>query len=95
MMKSRSQRLPQRTCIGCREVHDKRRLIRIVRTPDGALVIDPKGKMPGRGAYICAAAECWKTCLGSNKLEFGLKTKIMPEERERLLAEGFSLIGGQ
>ncbi len=93
--KTSSRKPPQRTCIGCREVSEKRRLIRIVRTPEGALALDPKGRMSGRGAYICASADCWKSCLSSNKLEFSLKVKIAPEERSRLLAEGLSLIGGE
>ena len=93
--KTSRPRLPQRTCIGCREVSDKRKLIRIVRTPDGKLAMDPKGRAAGRGAYICASAECWRSCLNSNKLEFSLKVKITPEERSRLLSEGLSLIGGE
>jgi uncharacterized protein len=94
-MKTSSRKLPQRTCIGCRDVSDKRKLIRIVRTPAGSLALDPKGRAAGRGAYICASPDCWKSCLNSNKLEFSLKVKITPEERSRLLAEGLSLIGGE
>ena len=93
--KTSSRKLPQRTCIGCRVVSDKRKLVRIVRTPQGALAVDAKGRAAGRGAYICTSAECWKSCLSSNKLEFSLKVKITPEERSRLLAEGLSLIGGE
>ena len=50
-MKS-SRRPPQRTCVACREVKDKRELTRIVRMPDGKTSIDPRGKLAGRGAYI-------------------------------------------
>jgi uncharacterized protein len=89
-----NKRAPQRTCVACRAVKDKRELTRIVRTPDGTISIDTKGRMAGRGAYICASLVCWQTGLESNKLDYVLKTKIAPEERKRLLAEGRSLIGG-
>jgi predicted RNA-binding protein YlxR (DUF448 family) len=89
-----SRRAPQRTCVVCREVKDKRDLTRIVRLPDGKVSIDPRGRMAGRGAYICASLACWQACLNGNRLDYVLKTKIAPGERERLLAEGRSLIGG-
>ena len=43
--------VPQRTCVACREVNEKRSLIRIVRGPEG-VAVDKTGKMPGRGAYL-------------------------------------------
>ena len=89
-----SRKAPQRTCVACREVKDKRELTRIVRAPDGKVNIDPKGRMAGRGAYICAKPECWQACVDTNRLDYVLKTSIAPEERKRLLAEGRSLIGG-
>jgi len=92
-MKS-SRKAPQRTCVACREVKDKRELTRIVRMPDGKVSIDPRGKLAGRGAYLCANPECWQLGLSGNRLDYVLKTKIAPDERERLLAEGRSLIGG-
>lgn len=58
----RSKHVPQRTCVGCRETHAKRTLIRIVRTADGVM-IDPTGKKPGRGAYIHASQQCWQRAL--------------------------------
>jgi predicted RNA-binding protein YlxR (DUF448 family) len=89
-----SRKVPQRTCVACREVQGKRELIRIVRQPDGKVCIDLRGRMNGRGAYLCARSECWQACLASNRLDHVLKTHIAPEERVRLLAEGCSLIGG-
>jgi predicted RNA-binding protein YlxR (DUF448 family) len=85
---------PQRTCVACREVKDKREMVRIVRLPDGKVSIDPGGRLPGRGAYICSKPDCWQACLSGNRLDYVLKIKIAPEERDRLLAEGRSLIGG-
>ena len=69
-------------------------MTRIVRLPDGKVELDPRGRLAGRGAYICAKPECWQACMSSNRLDYVLKTKIAPIERERLLAEGRSLIGG-
>ena len=89
-----SRKAPQRTCVACREVKDKRELTRIVRMPDGKVSIDPRGKLAGRGAYIWSNPDCWQSCLNSNRLDYVLKTKIAPDERARLLAEGLSLIGG-
>lgn len=80
--------------MACRAVKDKRELTRIVRAPDGKISIDPKGRMAGRGAYVCATLACWQAGLESARLDYVLKTKIAPEERKRLLAEGRSLIGG-
>ncbi|MBE9474717.1 MAG: YlxR family protein, partial [Chloroflexi bacterium] len=47
----KGRHVPQRTCVGCREVHSKRSLVRVVRGPEG-IFIDPTGKMAGRGAYL-------------------------------------------
>jgi predicted RNA-binding protein YlxR (DUF448 family) len=75
-------------------VKDKRDMTRIVRLPDGKVSIDPRGKLAGRGAYICGSLDCWQACLKSNRLDYVLKINIAPDERERLLAEGRGLIGG-
>jgi len=80
--------------VACRAVKDKRELTRIVKTPEGTIIIDTRGRIAGRGAYLCPSLVCWQAGLESNKLDYVLKTKIAPEERKRLLAEGRSLIGG-
>jgi len=51
--------IPTRTCIGCGEEHPKAHLVRLVRTPEGEIVIDPTGRRPGRGAYLCPSRECF------------------------------------
>ena len=91
---TKHRKSPQRTCVACRQVKDKRELTRIVRMPDGKVSIDPRGKLDGRGAYICASPDCWQACLKGNRLDYVLKINIAPDERARLLAEGQSLIGG-
>ena len=77
--------IPQRTCVACREVNEKRSLIRIVRTPDG-VAIDPTGRMPGRGAYLHDSKSCWEKALKKGILARGLKTEISPENMEMLQA---------
>lgn len=54
--------IPQRTCVGCRQVMAKRNLIRIASTAEG-VVIDPSGKTPGRGAYLHDLKPCWTKAL--------------------------------
>ena len=77
---------PVRMCVGCRTHTPKKELIRIVRTPDGAVVADAKGKTPGRGAYICRKAECLKKAQKSRALERVLEVEITPEAYEILAA---------
>ncbi|MEA3346422.1 MAG: YlxR family protein [Chloroflexota bacterium] len=78
--------MPQRTCVGCRQVRPKREMIRVVRTPDEGVQVDPTGKKPGRGAYICPRRECWEAALAKGRLEHALRTHLTPQEREALRA---------
>ena len=64
---------PIRTCVACRETDEKRDLLRVVRQMDGSVCYDPKGKMSGRGAYVCARAECIALAKKQKKLERSLK----------------------
>ena len=73
------KKIPMRQCLGCREMKPKRELIRVVRSPEGAVSLDFKGKMPGRGAYVCPSAECLKKATKSKALERALNAEI-PEE---------------
>ena len=52
------RRIPERTCVACRTARPKRELVRIVRTPDGAIRLDETGRLAGRGAYVCRTATC-------------------------------------
>lgn len=76
---TKQKKIPVRTCLGCGEPKAKRELIRIVRTPDGEILIDPTGKKSGRGAYICPEAECLKKAKKAKRLEKAFETAI-PEE---------------
>jgi uncharacterized protein len=85
------RRVPQRTCVGCRTAHGKRGLIRVVRTPEGEVVVDPTGKRNGRGAYVHASRECLELALRRGGLERGLKVTLAPETRRALEAMAESL----
>ncbi len=87
--------VPQRTCVGCREVEGKRALIRVVRTPEGRVEVDPTGKRNGRGAYVHAQPECWAEAL-RGKLEQALKATLSGDDRHALetFAGGLTIDGG-
>lgn len=89
----RRKHVPQRTCVGCRQVQGKRALIRVVRTSDQGVVIDPTGKRAGRGAYVCADQVCWDAAL-KGRLEHALNTTLTPAEREALRTYSLSLPRG-
>lgn len=78
----RVKHVPQRTCVGCREVMPKRKMIRIVRTADGVQV-DPTSKLAGRGAYLHDRRECWERGL-KGALAHALKTTLTLDDRTRL-----------
>jgi predicted RNA-binding protein YlxR (DUF448 family) len=78
----RVKHVPQRTCVGCREVLPKRKMVRIVRTADGVQV-DPTSKLAGRGAYLHDRRECWERGL-RGPLAHALKTTLTSDERVRL-----------
>ena len=49
-MAVKPRKIPQRQCVGCREMKDKKELLRVVRTPEGSILLDGRGKASGRGA---------------------------------------------
>lgn len=75
-MKAPRHRQKPRTCVGCREESPKGVLVRIVRSPDGAVVVDERGKLPGRGAYLCARRECLEKARKSGAIARALKTTV-------------------
>lgn len=76
--------IPMRTCVVCRDKDNKRILQRIVSTPAG-IVVDPSGKMNGRGAYLCSNEKCWERAVNTDILNKALRTTLTTEDRERLL----------
>lgn len=78
----RVKHIPQRTCVGCREVLSKRQMLRIVRTTEGVRV-DPTGKLAGRGAYLHDKRSCWVRGL-KGALAHALKAELTNDDRVRL-----------
>ena len=70
---------PQRQCVGCREMKEKRALLRVVKSPEGEVSLDFGGKKPGRGAYVCHDVTCLQKARKSRALERALETAIPPE----------------
>ena len=81
------KKIPQRQCVGCREMKEKRELIRVVRSPEGEVSLDFKGKKPGRGAYLCPDPECLKKARKSRALERAFSQALPTEVYEGLEAE--------
>ncbi len=81
------KKIPQRQCMGCRERKEKRELIRVVRTPEGGVVLDFRGKVSGRGAYLCPDLGCLKKARKSRALERNLEVPIPDEIYARLEQE--------
>ncbi|MEW6172215.1 MAG: YlxR family protein [Bacillota bacterium] len=87
----RPRKIPQRLCVGCREMKPKRELIRIVRTPGEQIAVDSTGKMPGRGVYICPSESCFNEAIKGKRLGRALE-RAVPEEiveaiREELMRQ--------
>ena len=80
------KKIPMRQCVGCREMKPKKELIRVVKSPEGAISLDFRGKAPGRGAYVCPDPACLKRAMKSKALERGFETAIPQEVYDSLLA---------
>ena len=82
-----------RMCVGCREMKEKKELIRVVRSPEGEVTLDPVGKKSGRGAYVCANADCLKRAIKQKQLERQLDVTLPAETLEALTAAMDNLTG--
>ena len=78
------KKIPMRQCLGCREMKPKRELIRVVRSPEGEISLDFRGKKPGRGAYVCRDPQCLKKARKSRALDRMLEVSIPDEVYEAL-----------
>lgn len=86
------RKMPTRRCVGCGEHLPKNTLIRVLRTPEGEIVLDLIGKRSGRGAYVCKSTACLKKAVKSKRLEASLECRI-PEEIYATLEEELSCEG--
>jgi predicted RNA-binding protein YlxR (DUF448 family) len=84
MMRVKTKRPPQRTCIACRQVKEKKDLVRLVSTQNGIAEIDVFGRKPGRGAYLCPKRTCWELALKKNRLDYALRTRLCDDNRQTL-----------
>src|SRR4051812_30922970 len=87
----RPKHVPQRTCIACRKVGGKRGLVRLVRTAEVNVEVDPSGKKAGRGAYLHPVRSCWEVGLKGNRIEQALRLKLTPANRQALQEYALSL----
>lgn len=78
---------PQRKCIGCNESKPKKELIRIVKTPEGEMLLDTSGRANGRGAYICRNADCLQKAIKTNGLNRAFKINVDTDILVRLSEE--------
>ena len=72
----KNKREPTRSCVGCRQAAGKRALIRVVRTPEGAVVMDPTGRAHGRGAYLHDDGACIDMARKRRAIERALKAQV-------------------
>lgn len=73
------KKTPMRKCLGCNEMKPKKEMIRIVRSPEGNISMDLKGKASGRGCYICPCIECLDSAIKTKRIESALETRINDE----------------
>ena len=72
----KTRKIPMRMCVGCREMKEKRSLMRVVKSPEGAISFDRVGRAPGRGAYVCKSKECFEKAVKQRQLERALEMRI-------------------
>lgn len=73
------KKIPIRQCVACHERREKPLLARVVRMPDGRVVYDGRGKVPGRGAYICRNIACLEKAVKTRALSRALEAEIGEE----------------
>lgn len=85
----KQKKIPMRRCTGCNEQKPKKELVRVVKTPDGKILLDLTGKISGRGAYICNNAECLKKARKSKRIDRTFEMTI-PDEVYKQMEEEIS-----
>lgn len=81
------KKIPERLCVACRSMKPKKSLIRLVISQDGVIALDPTGRKPGRGAYVCRSRSCLELALRGKKLDRGLKRPVTEEVLQLLIRE--------
>ena len=83
----KARKTPVRTCVACGRVDGKRDFVRVVRDAEGYTRIDPSGKAPGRGAYLCPESACFEAAVARRRLAPALRVSLAEEDVERLRNE--------
>lgn len=96
-MSAKLKHIPIRTCVGCGRKTAKGDVIRVVRLPSGKMEVDPTGRKPGRGSYLCSALQCWEVALKKGRLQRALRGTLASEDRASLLkyAQGLTTAAAQ
>ncbi|MBE6533549.1 MAG: YlxR family protein [Ruminococcaceae bacterium] len=81
------RKIPTRQCLGCNEHKPKKELLRVLRTPEGEIILDFTGKKSGRGAYICYDVKCLKKARKSKRIDKSLETEIPEEIYDKMESE--------
>lgn len=89
-----TKKIPQRQCIGCGEMKNKKEMLRVLKTTDDQIIIDATGRKNGRGAYLCPSMDCYKKAVKNKGLERSLKMAI-PKEVYEALEKEMDSIGEQ
>ena len=78
------KKIPMRQCVGCGEMKEKKSLIRIIRTPEGRILLDRTGRANGRGAYICDDPACLAAARKKKSLNRAFRMQVSEEIWEEL-----------
>jgi hypothetical protein len=81
------KKTPMRMCLGCGEMKPKKELIRVVKSPEGEISLDFKGKAAGRGAYICRSTDCLEMARKARRFERSFSCKIEESVYEVMMNE--------
>ena len=81
------RKIPERQCLGCNEHKPKIELLRVVKTPEGEILLDFTGKKSGRGAYICQNVRCLKKARKSRRIDRSLECTVPEEVYDRMEQE--------
>ena len=92
-MPAKPRKIPQRQCVGCRTMKNKKDLIRVVKSPEGEIGLDFTGKKSGRGAYLCHDAACFAKAVRARRLQNALECEIPDQvigaiEKELTVCDG-------
>lgn len=82
-----AKQIPNRQCLGCRQMFPKTELVRVIKTPEDEVVLDLTGKKNGRGAYICRSISCFEKAVKTKAVERALKISVPDEVYQSISKE--------